>query len=336
MNSEPTSHPEYPTLEKRAEAAAWMARLRGPKRTRDVEQGFQRWQRASAEHSRAFELLTERLESIESLRARQRPARWQQQAHSRWRPALVGMAAGVLLVVASALLYLRDQGEVTQIGEQRMLTLSDGSRVYLNTDTRVVIRFDEGRRAVELKRGEALFEVTRDHRRPFIVVSGRGSVVALGTSFLVRRDEKRTSVTLIEGKVAVEDSLSAGSVPAVPEAESQAGVTVLSPGERLTMTGEQNPRLDHPSLKRITAWRYGQVAVDDLPLWEAIEEMNRYSTLPIRLERVEAADIRVGGFFRLGDSVSFARAVASTYGLRIDERSDEIVILGLPQSSTPE
>lgn len=331
------SPPDYPSLEKRAEAAAWIARLRGPERTKEVERGFQRWQRASAEHARALELLTDRLEIADALRARQRPARWQEQRTPfRWRPAFVGMAAGVLLVVASALLYLRDHGVATNIGDQRMLTLNDGSRVYMNTDTRVVVRFDEGKRSVELKRGEALFEVAKDPRRPFLVVSGQRGVVALGTSFVVRRDDEKTAVTLIEGKVAVSESLRDKPLPAALEAAGQSAVAVLSPGERLTMTGDHSARLDHPSLQRITAWRHGQVAVDDMPLSEAIAEMNRYSTTPIRLERREAAGLRVGGFFRLGDSASFARAVASTYGLRIEERSGEIMISGVPAPSSPQ
>lgn len=331
MNS-PT---DYPSLEKRAEAAAWIARLRGPGRTKEVERGFQRWQRASAEHARALELLSDRLELAEALRSRQRPARWQeqQQARFRWRPAFVGMAAGVLLVIASGLLYLRDHGVATSIGEQRMLTLNDGSRVYMNTDTRVVVRFDDAKRSVELKRGEALFEVAKDSGRPFLVVSGRRGIVALGTSFVVRRDDKKTAITLLEGKVAVSQSLSDDSAATAVDPAGQPGVTVLSPGERLTMTGERSAQLDRPSLRQVTAWRHGQVAVDDLPLSEAIVEMNRYSTTPIRLERREAAGLRVGGFFRMGDSANFARAVASTYGLRIEERSDEIVIAGVPMQS---
>ena len=87
----------------------------------------------------------------------------------------------------------------------RELTLEDGTRATLNTDTRLTVRYDEYRRYIELSQGEALFEIAKDARRPFAVqVAGR-QVLALGTSFLVRRDPGRLAVTLIDGKVSVSD-----------------------------------------------------------------------------------------------------------------------------------
>jgi len=229
----------------------------------------------------------------------------------------MGIAAALTVVLLGAFLYLRNAGVGTQVGEQRMLTLADNSRVYLNTDTRVVVRFDERSRTVELKSGEALFEVARSAERPFIVVAGERRVQALGTTFVVRRDSEKTAITLIEGKVAVEEF----STP-----------KILVPGQRLTFAGKRPPKVDRPPLDKVTAWRQGQVALEDMPLSEATVEMNRYSTVKLVVERPEAETVRVGGFFRMGDSASFARAVASAYGFEVIERSDAIVLAGTPKS----
>jgi len=317
MSSEQAAPLTHPSLDKRAQAAAWLARLRGPQRSPETERGFRRWLLADPEHQRAFELLTERLEVAERLRGRPLPLKWRRHRYSNGTPllpTLVGLAATLVVLVVGGFLYWHDEGVTTQVGEQRTLALSDGSHAYLNTNTRVVVRFDSHSRTIELKSGEALFEVARSPGRPFVVVAGERRVEALGTTFLVRRDSDRTAVTLIEGKVAV----------------ASPALMILSPGERAIFDSEKQVQKDQPSLEKITAWRQGRVALEDMPLSSAVAEMNRYSTVKLSVERPEAEPLRVGGFFRMGDSASFARAVASRYGLRVIESPDRIVLSGEP------
>lgn len=306
----------------RAEAAAWMARLRGPNRTPEVEQGFRRWLQANREHELAFEALNEQLEVVERLRTRTLPRHWHRPAaakRARWPQALAA-AALMATVIIGILLYPQLRGISTEVGEQRTLVLEDGSRIYLNTSSKVRVDYDERRRRIELSRGEALFEVARDQTRPFVVVAGEQQVRALGTTFVVRHDTNAVTVTLVEGQVEVAPLLAASMASEFS--------TVLVPGQRLTLKSDTPPVLDAPPLEKVTAWRQGQVAFDDVPLYEAIHEMNRYSTVKLIVEEPEAENVRVGGFFRMGDSASFARAVAQTYGFRVIERGDQIVIAG--------
>lgn len=320
-----TSHP---ALDKRAEAATWLSRLQSPARTPRVEEGFQRWLAADAAHAHAFELLTERLEVAQRLRTRSMPRRWHSSVQ-RHRPsfgmAALGVAATLAVVTIGSLVYNRSAGVSTEVGEQRTLALTDGSRIYLNTNTRVLVRYDDQSRRVELKSGEALFEVASQADRPFVVTSGQRQVTALGTSFIVRRDDEKLIVTLIEGKVAV--------MPDASESSSQAP-EVLEPGQRLVLEARKAPRFDQPPLVKVTAWRRGQVALEDLTLAEAVHEMNRYSPTKLVIEQPEAGSVPVGGFFRMGDSANFARAVASTYHFQLLERGDELIIVGAPQITT--
>jgi transmembrane sensor len=307
------------TLEKRAEAAAWLARLRGPGRTGEIDRGFRRWLKADAAHKQAFELLSERLEMVEGLKSRPIPLRWRNRDEGRamrWKP-LSALAATVALVMTAALVYPRFAGIETAVGEQRTLTLADGTRIYLNTDTRIVLHYDDSSRRIDLKRGEALFEVAGEARRPFSVRAGDRRVNALGTSFVVRHERNRTAVTLMEGSVTVSRVQGTDEVG-------------LEPGQRLTLLADKQPRMDTPPLDRVIAWRQGQVALDDMPLAEAIMEMNRYSSVRLSVERPEARSVRVAGFFRMGDSASFARAVAASYGLRVIRLPDEIILAGAP------
>jgi transmembrane sensor len=218
------------------------------------------------------------------------------------------------------------------VGEQRLVTLKDGTRVFLNTATRVAMNYDASRRLVELKAGEALFEVAKRPNWPFIVKAGDYDIRALGTSFVVRRDAIQTAVTLVEGTVTVTSERSASRTqsadPGVGDHGSAQSFT-LTPGQRLTFLAG-NARLETASLDKATAWRRNQIVLDDTPLAAAVSEMNRYSKVKLVVESPEAKSILVNGLFQTGDSLSLANAVARTYGLTVEERKDEIVLSGAP------
>jgi transmembrane sensor len=189
-----------------AQAAAWIARLHGEGRTAQLEAGFQRWLGASPEHRTAFEMAndiwtaTERCPKSAARSLAMRPRRARLVALRRVPLALAATAS--LLLVATAL-YFRDPGLSTAVGEQRTVTLEDGTRVTMNTATHVHVEYDRDVRRIILDRGEALFEVSKRPKWPFMVVAGAQQVRALGTEFLVRRDERQLAITLLEGKVTV-------------------------------------------------------------------------------------------------------------------------------------
>lgn len=333
--SDPTSRPKLPPAVV-AEAAAWLAILHGPGRTNAVEQGFFKWLQASADHPRAFEEVTEVWEDSRNL---PRPARLPRPAVPRLSKA-VGLAAAAMVVVAiGSLLLLRTgrDGVATDVGEQRVLTLEDGTQIMLNTATRVVVSYDERARTVELKSGEALFEVARHPEWPFVVVAGEQRIRALGTAFVVRREKNRIAVTLVHGKVAVTaGEPQSGEPPADTRAAPEPRGVVLVPGQRLTVDPAGLVQLDMPKLDAVLAWQRRELALDDVPLWQAVAEVNRYSTKPILLEQPAAAGVHVSGLFRTGDALSFARAVAAAYQLQVIEQEHRILLRGEPRAQTQE
>jgi len=244
--------------------------------------------------------------------------------------AVVGIAVGIF--------FYQHAGVSTGVGEQRSLTLQVGTRVFLNTATRVIVHYDRRVRKVELKTGEALFDVAKRPDWPFVVEAGGRRVNALGTSFVVRRDEQGLAVTLVEGRVTVAPEVPpppgrrAGNV--VTDAATSGEVFTLSPGQRLTFPPDKEAQLDTPSLGRAIAWRQGHIILDDTPLSNAASEMNRYNSVKLVVERPEAQALLINGLFQVGDSLSFAKAVGKTYGLTVTERPHEIVLSGTPASGT--
>lgn len=120
-------------------------------------------------------------------------------------------ALSVLLAIGAAFLYLHSSNRyVTGVGEQHVIPLEDGSVVTLNTSSEVRLRYTDARRDVELISGQASFEVAKDPRRPFVVRAGGGEVRAVGTVFDVYKEQRKVTVTLIQGKVAVIPEVAGG------------------------------------------------------------------------------------------------------------------------------
>lgn len=306
------------TPEQVDEAAVWMTLLHSSGRDLHTERGFRRWLAANPSHAAAFEKISTAHEVTGGLPRGPFPrlSRWQRAGFREgFTRAAVAMAASMALAIMGAYFYWHSTGVATHVGEQRLLALEDGTQVHLNTDTRIVVDYDKQARRVELKSGEAYFDVAKEGPdRPFVVRAGGREIAALGTAFLVRQDERRLSVTLMEGKVSV-------------------GTRILQPGERVTFVHDRAPELDRPVLDKVIAWRSGHVDFDRVPLGEAVAEMNRYSATPLVLERPEAARIPITGIFRAGATRSFAVAVTEAYRLQMVEHRGALVLAGVPASA---
>ena len=107
----------------------------------------------------------------------------------------------------------------------------------------------------------------------------------------------------------------------------------MAPGQRIRIAGRLKgqvgaplkPQVDRPRVDLVLAWKRGEAIFDDASLAEAVGEMNRYSTTPIRLaDAAVLGGLRISGVFKTGDNASFARAVASLHGLALRERADRL------------
>ncbi|HEU4530186.1 MAG TPA: FecR domain-containing protein, partial [Steroidobacteraceae bacterium] len=221
-------------------ACAWFDRMQDDGQTLD-RAALDRWLRERPEHRVAFEtvrsaharartavedpaILALRHETALRLTRRARRSRWASLA-----AALAAIAVGAAIwvqldlsdggsrlpLIAQALRSLgaSERGDyATRIGERLVVTLADGSRVTLNTNTKLREVFDRTERRVVLDHGQALFEVAHDTVRPFVVEAHDRRLVALGTAFDVRVDGTRVQVTMLEGIVAVERTSGAPDV----------------------------------------------------------------------------------------------------------------------------
>lgn len=234
-------------------------------------------------------------------------------AVARWA---AGATALVLLgAIATAVVLTRPDIYATGVGENRLVRLADGSTVRLDTDSRLEVRMGRARRDLVLSGGQAEFAVAHDVSRPFVVHAGTQSITALGTRFVVRTDGEGSVVTLVEGRVRVDDDETDRSWR-------------LSPGEQLA--DRRGSRAAEPAvvdLQAETSWTNGRLLFEATPLAEAIAEINRYAVQPIVLEADAYRGRPLSGAFETGDPAAFAEAVARIYGLRLVERDDKALAL---------
>ncbi|MDG2527219.1 FecR family protein [Caulobacter endophyticus] len=218
-----------------------------------------------------------------------------------------GLAAGGVLV-------WRGQPVVyeTAVGERRTLALPDGSRVTLNTATRLSARFGGGRRQIVLERGEAFFDVAHDQGAPFDVLSDGARVRVTGTRFNVYRQAGFTEVVLLQGGVEVGP---ANGPQAYPATRLRAGQSV-----RVSPEGQTDPVVAAQA-GRIDDWRQGRVSFNRTPLAVACAEMNRYSRTPLHIRTPALESLEIDGVFEAGDTAAFAKAMARLHGVSV--RSDD-------------
>jgi len=245
--------------------------------------------------------------------------------------AIIGLGGGALYIENTPK-PLATQAFHTAIGQRAAVTLPDGSRVTLNTDTVLRTRAADGKRLVYLDRGQAFFEVAKDRRHPFIVTAAGRTVTAVGTAFDVRVDHGELKVVLVEGKVRVEPARPIQPAPKQQALAKQPPpmVTDMSAGSQLVVVDDTDWRLTPADTSRETSWLKDQLVFDNETLGEIVEEMNRYSTRKLVLSDKRLAQHRLSGNFTPGDVDGFARMLR-TGGVAslIEEPDGEIEIVAM-------
>jgi len=308
----------------RDEAAGWYARLNKTTISHETIRAFREW-RSDERHAEAYAEIDAFWRRIGKLRNDEEIQRAAGEALGRAdakkghmpRPGgkTLGAAAFALLLAAGAALawpHVMGRAYETATGEQRLIRLADGSRLRLDADSRARVRLSAERRDVELLEGRAFFDVAHDAARPFVVKAGATSVRALGTRFEVGRTGPAVEVTLVEGKVQVED---AGAKAAV----------ILAPGDQAVVERPAAaPRLAKVDAAAETSWTTGRLVFRDQPLAAAVAEVNRYAPTRIVLADPELSALRVSGVFDAGDADAFVGAVSALYGLEPQRHGREI------------
>jgi transmembrane sensor len=335
-----------PSDERIDQASAWCVYLADGRLSPNVRTKFDAWvsdpenARALSEVARTWESLDEtrlapdlidmRRDALEAFQ-RSHATQWNRSAWRRHRTSFA-IAASLLVVAVAATLWVSymPRSYETGLGERRVVALPDGSKVSLDAQSRVDVRYARDRRELRLKQGRAKFEVKTDPLRPFSVNAADKIVVATGTEFSVELLARQVRVILYEGKVAVLAERPDNTLqPVQVKRPSEVFAPVPMPAASLTSGRELIAVVSEPVAQvkpvdpvRSLAWEAGQLAFSDEPLSVAVERMNRYTDRPLAIGDSTAAHMRISGVFAAGDTDAFIEGVTGIFPVRVQAMGD--------------
>ncbi|PZQ58212.1 MAG: hypothetical protein DI570_18235 [Phenylobacterium zucineum] len=306
-----------------AQAAAWLARLDRDDATEADRAAYAAWRARSATHREVADRLAglwADMDLLGQLAGEARPAgRRPRNRSSAWvRPSMAAAAALVVALVTAGAWYVAPRTYETGVGRQRTISLSDGSSIELNTDSRVEVRYTADIRTIRLMRGEAFFEVAPNKRRPFMVYAGGGVVRAVGTAFAVRIRGQAVDVTVTKGAVEFTGPTPAGRRGAVSaRALLTANATETEAG---TLAGSQvtETKLASEAAGERLAWRNGMLAFTGQALPDVVAEMSRYTDVSIDASDPGLRDVRVAAYFKVGEVEPMLEAFRTGLGVRVE------------------
>lgn len=245
-------------------------------------------------------------------------------AKNRWQ-WLAAAATVVFAVVLSAVYgpsadYLQGwRAFTTEVGEQRSVSLSDGSIVQLNTATRIMTRISPESRDIRLLNGEALFKVAKDPSRPFQVHTRLATIRAVGTQFNVHEVGGQIKVSVLEGRVRVAATDEPAAVAAAPIVAAGHEVEVGRDGKAIQRAA--------PDIGNTTAWLQRRVVFKQEPLINVVQEFNRYRKSPqLRVDDAKLATRKYSGTFDVDDPRSLRDVLSRDSDILLEESGEEIVI----------
>jgi transmembrane sensor len=329
----------------RDQAAYWFTRQQSGSMTHAERQACAAWRRANPEHERQYRVVEALWDAagkvpVERMRALGYPSEGSARGKSRSlrdtptfataaSPAMsvsrrrriaygLGAAFGIGAVAAVTGFNLPsgapqyEMALATRRGERRSEKLPDGSFLDLNGDTVAQVRFYPDRRTVALRAGEILCRVAPDRARPFTVDMDSGTVRAVGTCFNVRHEPGSVEVAVEEGEVEVRSG---------PWWHPRTTRLTAGYEARLDRDGEPSVRGGVDVAAR-TAWREGRIVFNATPLAEAMEELNRYMAVPVRVPDSRVRGLRISGIFRIDDPGALLSALPRIIPVQVLARAD--------------
>lgn len=311
-------------------AIEWFVKMRGEDAAR-LRGAFEDWLGEAPEHRRAYEWALAHFGQAERLKESRRLSRWGLSKPRTWLAAGVAAAAVIALAVV-----LRPADEIipaapgphiartdnplkTGHGEIRTYSLSDGSKVTLDADSRVEVAMSEAERRLRLRQGKARFAVVADPR-PFVVEAGSGTVEAKQAVFDVGYgDREQVLVHLVSGQAGIR-AMAQPAVYTVPARTLLAGQPVRYPVGAF----RPEPVIDAGTDRR--DWPEGWVEYRSVPLNALIADANRYADPPIVIEDAGTGALRASGRFKLTDTETFVSRIAEVFDLKVSYKPDGIHI----------
>jgi transmembrane sensor len=296
------------------EAGAWLARLHASDLSVQDEAAFQLWLASDPAHAAAFEHATSVWDRLGAIPREVFVPKKRDLAVVLSRRALIAGAAGIAVFGSSIPFWNKAQARSyqTAVGEQRRVPLVDGSVLFLDTNTSLTVDFGGRRRLVDLQYGRVNCRVVQNERQ-FAVKAGDRLVVGNRSVFDLSNSRDFFSVVLIDGNAELRSS-----------ANSQ---IELRQGDRATATQSSPLQRDRPDLSLLTSWQTGRLVFRDETVSDAVQEVNRYSTVKIEVDDPNIASLHMSGGYVVGDTIGFADSLSKLLPIEVRQVDGKIKLI---------
>ena len=327
-----------------AEAHQWRARLADPLVTEAEHQAFDDWMRLDPRHVEAyaesetfwrllgdadFSGVSERPTLQERLAGFADGLRFLNRAPPRMAVSVLGAAAAAICLTAIMLPRFSAPAPViyeTEFAQLSDVTLTDGSSVQLGAGSRIDVTITDHVRGVELVRGTAFFDVTKDKDWPFRVDVGAATVSVTGTSFDVQRTRQSVRVAVAEGVVIVQHREAANTGHAADPGDDAASQVSLMAGDGVLVSSAGLGDVIEIAPDDLGGWRTGRLIYNGASLSEIAEDAGRYYHRPIRVHP-DIADLTLTGRFRSNDIDGLLAVLDDALPVRIVDLGSSGVVI---------
>jgi len=271
------------------QACMWLARLWADDATEEDRVACLNWRQSAWQNEQAWQQvqqLQQKFRDVPDPQTGSKLLRQRRGVSRRQFIAYAGVGAGVMLTGQFSANQLFSADYATRAGEIQEIRLVDGSRLFVNTSTRVDIHFDQTKREILLREGEIYIETAR-HSSPLVVISRDGILQPLGTHFSVRRMNDHTRLAVYEGRVQIQ--LEQSSKTAIIESGYGADFTPFGVRKNYTVKEES------------IAWTTHKLVATNMPLVEFAMELSRYRMGVLRVSP-ELTSLTITGVFSLRDT----------------------------------
>jgi transmembrane sensor len=288
------------------------------------EHDFDAWLAQSPEHARAYAGFQRLWAELGAFADTTEIEAATEHSLSQGKPLVIWFAGGAVASVAAAaaavafLVFAAPEPVATTYqtaaGQRSTINLTDHSVIELGPNSELAVQMSDDQRVAELIRGRAFFDVEHDAGRPFLVRHEGREVRVLGTQFDVDTQDADLAVTLVEGSVQISDS------------RRRRPLATLSPDFAYVERGGV-AQVGPVDAQSESAWRYGQLVFNDVPLGDALHDLNRFSPQPIGLSDARLSALRISGTFHIGEVAVTVAALEQSFPVRAERALDGSVML---------
>ncbi len=315
------------------QARTWYVRVGSEQAGTDDWRAFTNWLEADPVHIDAYDRVELALADIPNQNVNLAPSPHipdnvvsLQKKRRVLKSAPLSYLAGIAATLIAALVLLNSTNifnpapvqiqYATNIGEYENIVLTDGTRINLNTNTRLGVSMGKKTRAVTLYSGEAYFDIAADQKRSFVINAGDTRITDIGTAFSVHLSDNSLSVAVSEGIVDMQSP--------VQKIRLTKGQKAVQPGAAETFT------IATVDIANISTWRDGVLVFENAPLSTIVPELNRYFKTPIILVDEKTSALTFSGVLNISDQDKMIHSIEALLPVKAKVKGKQILLSNKP------